>query len=61
MLDPKSVNALSTAILVGDVDTAKRLASETKLIDPESVENIITVTSQRRARGSRGLSRFRFA
>jgi hypothetical protein len=60
MLDPKSVNALCKAIVAGDVDTAKRLASETKLIDPNHVENIITVTKQRRARESRGLSRFRF-
>ena len=61
MLNPESVDALNKAILVGDVDTAKRLASETKLIDPDSVENIIIITKQRRARESRGLSRFRFA
>ena len=60
MLDSKLVNALSKAIVAGDVEIAKRLASETHLVDPESVENIITVTNQRRARGSRGLSRFRF-
>jgi hypothetical protein len=61
MLNPESVDALNKAILVGDVDTAKRLAFETKIIDPDSVENIITVTKQRRARESRGLSRFRFS
>jgi hypothetical protein len=61
MLNPKSVNALSKAILAGDVETAKRLASETNIIDPDAVENIITVTKQRRARETRGLSRFRFS
>lgn len=55
------MNALSKAILAGDVETAKRLASETNIIDPDAVENIITVTKQRRARETRGLSRFRFS
>lgn len=55
------MNALSKAILAGDVDTAKQLASETNIIDPNAVENIISVTKQRQARESRGLSRFRFS